>query len=142
MSTIKSTKEMVYDARSNKSAMIEIEVQGWNFQPTSKSYSVNVVDYALAIIQEPTYPDGMNSPVVMKDVITRRHIAQKSVSFSKAEIDILFSSLGDSIDITESFSDELDKIITQALLLVTQQDPIYRVAETGQVSVASDWEIK
>lgn len=142
MSTIKSTKEMVYDARSNKSAMIEIEVQGWTFNPTAKSYSVNVVDFALATTQQPTYPDGMSGSVVMKDFTTRQHIAQKSLAFNKEQIDGLFSALGDSIDITESFSDELDKIITQALLKITQDDPIYRVAETGQISTAFDWVIK
>lgn len=142
MSAIKSTKEMLYDSRSNKSGIIEIEVQGWTYRPSAKGYNVEITDYVIIESEEPTYPDGLGSPAVMKTVSRRNSISHKNLYYSKEQIDTLFQQLGNSVDITESFTNELDGLISQALLIITQTEPIYRVAETGQLSTATDWVLK
>lgn len=141
MAGIKSTKEMIYDARSNKSGMIEIDVQGWTYNPSNKSYSVRVSDSAITTTERTTY-DPITGEPKTEQVESKVYIAQKEVYYSGAQIDALFQGLGNNIDITESFTDELDSLISQALLLVTQQEPIYRLAEDGSISTAEDWILK
>ena len=57
MAGIKSTKEMIYDARSNDFGMIEIEIQGWTYEPAYQRFSVRITDFVVSsqISSNPVY---------------------------------------------------------------------------------------
>ena len=64
----------------------------------------------------------------------KRLINQKDVRYASEQIDTLFYLLQNPIELTESYTSEMDNLIVQALLYVTQQDTVYG-------SNANNWQI-
>jgi len=122
MAKIKSNVELVYDARNKKSGIVQIEISSWAYEPENNRYLVKVNDYVLEEIE-----------VEGEMVPAKKLIYSRQVVYSKTEIDGLFFMLQNPIELTESYSDEMDNLISMALLFVTQQDPVYGVAENWEI---------
>lgn len=120
MAKIRSTTELIYDNRNGHSGIIQLEIDGWEFRPTTNSYIARVNDYVITL-------DDQNNEV-------KKLITSKNMSYLSAEIDGLFYVLQNPIELTESYTSEMDNLISMALLYVTQQEPIYG-------SNANDWQI-
>lgn len=112
---IRSNKELVYNSRDNKTAIIEVYVAGWEFCPRENVYYAYIEDYA-----------------VIDDV--RYFISEKETAYPSDIINGLFNQINENINATDNFTDKLANLISQALLIVTQQNPIYG-------SEAQDWEL-
>lgn len=126
---IKSKTPLIYDARKQLSGEITVELVGWSYSPQTKSYSANVMNYVKTLIA----PEE-------DDVYDLQVIEQKTVIYGKEQIDQLFAALQNPIEVTESYTDEMDQLISTALLYVTQTD----LCENGTTIYGgqpSDWEI-
>lgn len=119
MSKIQSKRELVYDSRTQKKAIIQVEVVGWKYNPQEGIYYVSIGDYVLENIS---------------GVQARRFIGSKESIYSREQINGLFTQINNPINATDNFSDKLDDLISNALLAVTTQQPIYG-------SEADDWEM-
>jgi hypothetical protein len=124
MAKIRSTKELKYDSRNGNTGIIQLEISNWSFNPEQSQYVAKVSDYLL------TNEIDENEQVIE----VRKLIGTKDVRYASAQIDGLFYLLQNPIELTESYTSEMDLLISQALLYVTQQDPIYG-------SEATDWQI-
>lgn len=122
MAKIKSNVELIYDARNKKQGFLLIEISKWSYEPNNGRYTAKVNDYVLKTIDAEGVP-----------TISQQLISSKDVVYSKLQIDSLFSLLANPIELTESYSDEMDNLISMALLYVTQQDPVYGVAENWEI---------
>lgn len=122
MAKIRSTNQLVYDARGINQGIIQLEISEWSFKPEISAYIAKVNDY---VIQEEV--DENQQTIEIKKIINT-----KMVSYQSAQIDGLFYLLQNPIELTESYTSEMDLLISQALLYVTQQDPVYG-------SSANDW---
>lgn len=123
MATIQSKKELIYNSRNGKQGTVRVEISNWQYDVKNKMYKAIVNDYLVEQITEDE---------ISFEKLTQ--IESEPKVYPKAEIDALFYALQNPIEITESYTEEMDYLISQALLYVTQQDPIYS-------SEASDWEI-
>lgn len=122
MAKIKSNKVLTYDARNKKSGIIQIEISNWAFEPENNRYLAKVDDYVLEQIELEGVPTNV-----------KKLIYSRTVVYSKNQIDGLFYLLQNPIELTESYSDEMDNLIAMALLFITQQDPVYGESQ--------DWEL-
>ena len=128
MAKIRSTTELIYDSRNRNKGIIQLEISTWSFNPEISSYVAKVSDYVInneTIVNE----DETESTIEIKKLIN-----QKDVRYASEQIDALFYLLQNPIELTESYTSEMDNLIAQALLYVTQQDPVYG-------SNANNWEI-
>jgi hypothetical protein len=137
MAGIKSTKPMIYDARSSDSGMIQIDIQGWTYEPNDARYSVRTIDYV--VTEEITTFLIPGSTSLTYSYPMKTSISDKSVIYTKEKMDEIYTNFGNPIGLTDSFSGQLDYFIMQGLLASVQEDPIYRDAETGMVSLPEDW---
>lgn len=120
MAKIRSTTELIYDSRNGNQGIIQLEINGWIFEPENSRYIAKVNDYVISQDEE------------QNEIKT--YINTKQVTYASAQIDGLFYLLQNPIELTESYTNEMDLLISMALLYVTQQDPIYG-------STANQWEI-
>lgn len=121
MSKIRSTKELLYDSRNNRSAVIELEFQDWSYNASQNTYRTKVNDYA----------------IIENDA--RVLINQKDVVYPAEQIDILFDVLEKSITPNvDVFTEKLIDLIADCLLYVTVNDahPIYGSEPTDWIKVA------
>lgn len=121
MSKIKSIKELLYDSRNNRSAVIELEVQDWSYNSSQNTYKTKVNDYA--IIEN-------NARIL---------INQKDVVYPAEQIDTLFNVINKSIlPNTDVFTEKLTDLIADCLLYVTVNDtyPIYGSESTDWIKLA------
>jgi len=139
MAGIRSTVEMLYDSRDDKSGMIEIEIQGWNYSALSQIYNTRVVDFVVTT-QDITVPGLPGEPPTTQVQIVRSILSQRDVQYKKEKVDELFTAHGNPIDPDESLSASMEEFLSAAFLAVTQLDPPYRHAD-GTPSVAADWEV-
>lgn len=123
MARIQSNIPLIFDARKQSSGIIRVEITDWRYEVNNNRYSAVVTDFVI---------DQVNEDNVSFERQTQ--INSKIVIYPKSDIDALYLSLNNPIEITDSYSDELDKLISRALLQVTQDDPIYG-------SVANNWEL-
>lgn len=123
MATIQSKKELIYNSRTGKQGTVRVEIANWQYDVKNKIYTAIVNDYLVETI---------NEEEISFERLTQ--IESEAKVFPKEKIDALFLALQNPIEITESYTDEMDYLISQALLYVTQEDPIY-------LSEGSDWEI-
>ena len=124
MAKIRSTTELIYDSRNGNQGIIQLEISNWGFNPEQSQYLAKVSDY---VITTETNEENETFEV-------RRLINVKDVSYQSAQIDALFYLLQNPIGLTESYTSEMDNLIVQALLYVTQQDTVYG-------SNANNWQI-
>lgn len=124
---IRSTIPAVYALRSMISAIIEIAITDWRYDTVNEQYVATVEDYA--VIQDEN------------QVETKQLCNTKQVYYSNLEIDGLFSLLGNPILTNESYSSELKKLISSALLHVTKTD-LYDNGKTIYGLQPEEWELK
>lgn len=121
MSKIRSIKELLYDSRNNRSAVIELEVQDWSYNSSQNTYRTKVNDYA----------------IIENDA--RVLINQKDVVYPAEQIDALFNAIDKSIlPNTDVFTEKLTDLIADCLLYVTVNDthPIYGSEPTDWIKLA------
>lgn len=128
MAKIRSTTELIYDSRNGNQGIIQLEISNWSFNPETSSYNTKVSDFVIS-----------NENVVNEDFTettfeVKKFISSKEVRYESQQIDELFYLLQNPIELTESYTSEMDILIAQALLYVTQQNPIYG-------SSANQWQI-
>lgn len=123
MATIQSKKELLVKSRDGKRGIIRVEITNWRYDVKNKIYTATVTDNLVEQISE-------------EELSFERltFIESEDKPFPKEKIDALFWALQNPIEMTESYSEEMDYLISQALLRITQEAPIYE-------SEASDWEI-
>ena len=123
MAKIQSTTPLIYDARKNASGIIRVEISVWQYELNNSRYVAVVNDFLVENVTEENETFERLTP-----------ISSKNVFYPKADIDALFYLLNNPILVTESYSSEMDDLISIALLHVTQTDPIYS-------SVAENWQL-
>ena len=128
MAKIRSTTELIYDSRNGNQGIIQLEIDGWEFKPTTNTYLAKVNDY---VIEEIEIVDEENNTTIQE---VKKLINSKNLNYQSADIDGLFYLLQNPIELTESYTSEMDLLISMALLYVTQQYPIYG-------SNSNDWQI-
>lgn len=128
MAKIRSTTELIYDSRNCNKGIIQLEIDGWEFKPTTNTYLAKVNDY---VIEEIEIVDEENNTTIQE---VKKLINSKNLTYQSADIDGLFYLLQNPIELTESYTSEMDLLISMALLYVTQQSPIYG-------STANQWQI-
>ena len=128
MAKIRSTTELIYDSRNGNQGFIQLEIDGWEFKPTTNTYLAKVNDY---VIEEIEVFDEENNTTIQE---VKKLINSKNLNYQSADIDGLFYLLQNPIELTESYTSEMDLLISMALLYVTQQSPIYG-------SSANQWQI-
>ena len=128
MAKIRSTTELIYDSRNGHQGIIQLEIDGWEFKPTTNTYLAKVNDY---VIEEIEIVDEENNTTTQE---VKKLINSKNLNYQSADIDWLFYLLQNPIELTESYTSEVDLLISMALLYVTQQTPIYG-------SNSNDWQI-
>lgn len=105
---IRSIKPAIFTMRSQETAIIEIAITDWRYEPMGERYVATVEDYAVINDDE-----GIESKQLCNT---------KQVTYSNDEIDELFQMIGNPISIDESYSREVIKLIASALLYVTKND--------------------
>ncbi len=128
MAKIRSTTELIYDSRNGNQGIIQLEIDGWEFKPATNTYLAKVNDY---VIEEIEIVDEENNTTIQE---VKKLINSKNLNYQSADIDGLFYLLQNPIELTESYTSEMDSLISMALLCVTQQSPIYG-------SNSNDWQI-
>ncbi len=128
MAKIRSTTELIYDSRNGNQGIIQLEIDGWEFKPTTNTYLAKVNDY---VIEEIEIVDEENNTTIQE---VKKLINSKNLNYQSADIDGLFYLLQNPIELNESYTSEMDLLISMALLYVTQQSPIYG-------STANQWQI-
>ena len=51
MAKIRSTTELIYDSRNGNQGIIQLEIDGWEFKPTTNTYLAKVNDYVIEEIE-------------------------------------------------------------------------------------------
>lgn len=123
MAKIQSTTDLLYNARTGKRGIIRVEISNWQYDVNNKIYTAIVNDYVVEEVTEEELTYERLSPISSKNSV-----------YPKTAIDALFLALQNPIEITESYTDEMDYLISQALLFVTKSDPIFG-------STPDEWEI-
>ena len=123
MAKIRSTTELIYDSRNGNQGIIQLEIDGWEYKPTTNTYLAKVNDY---VIEEIEIVDEENNTTIQE---VKKLINSKNLNYQSADIDRLFYLLQNPIELTESYTSEMDLLISMALLYVTQQSPIYGSTE-------------
>lgn len=118
---IRSKIALNYDSRSQKSDTIYIAIRRWTYDQVSFIYNAEIVDY---VTQDGQYLE----------------INKKFKSFTKPEIDGLFTALNNSILPSESYSEEMDGLLTIGLLLDTQNN-LLSDGKTVYGGSPQNWEI-
>ena len=114
MAKIQSTTPLIFDARKQASGIIRVEISDWRYEVNNNRYTAVVNDFLIESVTEENETFERLTPINSKNVV-----------YPKADIDSLFFLLDNPIEMTESYSDEMDNLISMALLHVTQTDPIY-----------------
>lgn len=127
MVRVKSNIELVYNSRKQASGIIVIDIAQWQYDIAGGRYLAVVSDYVAVEVEVEV--EGVTETIEQLTLIS-----SKDVVYTKEQIDMLFYMLNNPIDITESYSGEMDDLISKALLYTTQTDPVYG-------SVAENWEI-
>lgn len=118
---IKSKVPLLYDSRSQVMDTIYISIKKWSYDPVKSSYLAVVTDY-------------------VKENNLYKPVAEKTKSFTKEEVDGLFSMLANSILPAESYSGEMDNLLTMSLLLDTQNN-LLPDGKTVYGGIPANWEI-
>jgi len=122
---VRSTVPLVYNTRDQKSAIIALKISDWTREEKFNRYKALVEDFIVTDVVDPQpgQPIKAYTPVNSKNVI-----------YTNQEIDDLFNYIAIPVEIGDSYSDKQQELLAAALLVVTQQLPIYG-------STAAQWEI-
>jgi hypothetical protein len=101
---IKSKVALSYSPRLLEKDTVYITIDKWNYEPIKGVYKASIIDY------------------VKNDKGGYEVINKKNKFFVKAQIDQVFKALNNPILTTESYSKEIDILLSKALLMETQMD--------------------
>lgn len=129
------TKAKAYTTRNGEECFIKLSIDDFNESKEKGGFNAIVTDTAVIFedIETPG-PTPEDPPIItstMKDVIV---LGKRAVYYPYANIDALFSQIGDPIEASENFSEQLTLLQGKALLIVTQLDPLYG-------TTAADWKL-
>ena len=122
---VRSTKPLIIDARNGEEAIVSLKVTGWTKECKNNRYRAEVSDSIVTDVEVPSIGAPLKS---------YKQFKSKTVFYSDAEIDDLFSQIGESITPDLSYSQKQSELIAKALLIITQETPIYG-------SSSEDWEL-
>lgn len=122
---VRSTVPLIYDARDQKSAFIALKISDWTREEKFNRFKAVVEDFIVTDVVDPQPGQPLKSytPINRKDVV-----------YTNQEIDNLFNFIAIPIEVGDSYSDKQQSLLANALLIVTQQKPIFG-------SNAGQWEI-
>ena len=118
---IKSNIPLMIDTRSQVKDTVYISIDQWVYSSKSQKYVAIVVDY-------------------VKEAGTFKEINKKVKSFSKEEVNGLFTMLNNPITIGENYSDEMDVVLLQGLIIDTQNN-LLPDGKTIYGGSPSNWQI-
>lgn len=118
---IKSKTALIYDSRKQISDTIYTAINEWSYVPKSSIYTATSIDYV-----------KQNGEFV--------EIDQKVSQFTSAQVDGLFVLLQNPILLTESYTSELNVLLTKALLHQIKTD-LNDNGKTIYGGNAVDWQI-
>lgn len=122
---VKSKIPLTIDARNGRKEIIALKVSSWNKELDKNRYRAIVSD--MIVIKE-THPMPGNTLNLYQTFNT------KEVFYKNEDINALFTQIGESITPDLSYSKKQDELIARALLIITQETPIYG-------SSSEDWEL-
>jgi hypothetical protein len=122
---VRSKKELIYDSRGNKSAIIALKITDWVRSAKFDRFTATVEDM---VVRDVVNPES-GSPQKTYEIISRKEVVK-----TNEDVNNLFNYIGIPIEIGDNFNEKIDYLIAQGLLIDTQTEPIYS-------SVAEDWEI-
>lgn len=122
---LRSTKELVYDSRDNKSAIIALKITDWVRSALNDRFTGTVEDYIVRDTGTTTAGEALKS---------YERIASKPIYRTNQEVNDLFNYVATPIEIGDNFNEKIDYIIVQGLMIDTQTAPVYG-------STPEDWEI-
>tara|TARA_R110000796_G_scaffold74629_5_gene167815 strand:- start:2504 stop:2911 length:408 start_codon:yes stop_codon:yes gene_type:complete len=129
------SKKAVYTTRDGDTCLISIEIDDFNEIKSRGGFNAIVTDKAVNYEDVETPGETESDPPIINTVLTEISVLnRKAVFYRYAEIDALFTAIGDPVEASESFSEQLNLLQARALLIVTQQAPLYG-------TTAADWEI-
>lgn len=113
---IRSNKKLIFSSERNIRGIVEREVIGFYQRKRYQSDIINVESRCNGVLRSSEY------------------------SYDFQKVDSLFKSIGDSIDTTESFNGELEKLCTIALHQITGSEGVF-LREDGTPATIEDWEM-
>jgi len=113
---IRSKINLIFSSERNVRGIIEREYIGFSQRKRYQSDIINVESRCNGIIRTSEY------------------------SYDFQKVDLLFKSIGNSIDTTESFNGELERLCTIALHQITGSEGVF-LREDGTPATIEDWEI-
>ena len=132
MSKIITTKEK-YFTRSGEPCLIAVEIL--SFTNTTSSYDLLISDTAVNWKQVEMPPVNAEDDPTFETVLTVvERIGNRQVHYSREEIDVLFAVVKESIDPKKGYTEQMNKLLGDALLIVTKAEPLYG-------TTAEEWEL-
>lgn len=122
---LRSTKELVYDSRDNKTGIIALKITDWVRSALNDRFTGTVEDYIVRDTGTTTVGEPLKS---------YEKIASKPIYRTNQEVNDLFNYVATPIEIGDNFNEKIDYIIVQGLMIDTQIAPVYG-------SAPEDWEI-
>lgn len=133
---IRSKIALNYDSRSQKKDTIYITINRWTYNPVSLTYDALIFDYVRQEIKQEVLEGQPKRP----STYSFTEINSKVKSYKLNEIDGLFAMLKNPILITESYSDEMNKLLITGLFIDTTTN-LFSDGKTVYGGNASDWEL-
>lgn len=129
------TNKNAYTTRDGVACFISLSIGDFNETKDEGGFNAIVTDAAEVYIDTEIPAEDPNDPPTIEPVLTHvEELKRRKVFYKYAEIDGLFTAIGDPIEASESFSQQLNALQGRALLIVTQTTPVYG-------TVAADWEL-
>ncbi|MEO2080596.1 MAG: hypothetical protein ABGW88_13630 [Leeuwenhoekiella sp.] len=129
------TKTELHNTRDGATCNIMIEISDFNESKEKRGFNAIVTDTAVKYVQEQIEPAESEEEPQFNTVLRNFGVLNRKAVFYPYElIDQLFTNINDPIVGTESFSNQLNQLQSKALLVVTQQTPIYG-------TTPEDWQI-
>jgi len=122
---VRSTVPLIYNTRDGKSAVIALKISDWTREEKFNRYKALVEDFIVTDVVDPQPGQPLK---------TYTPFNTKNVVYTNQEIDDLFDYIAIPVEIGDSYSDKQQELLANALLVVTQQLPIYG-------STSGQWEI-
>lgn len=113
---VRSTAALTYDSRDSKQAIIALKISDWTREEKLNRFKAVVEDFIVTDVVDPQPGQPLK---------TYTPFNRKNVVYTNQEIDELFAYIAKPIEISDSYSDKQQELLADALLIVTQQKPVY-----------------
>lgn len=133
---IRSKIALNYDSRSQKKDTIYITINRWTYNPVSLTYDALIFDY----IRQEHKQNAIEGQPKQPSSFSYVEIDSKVKSYTLQEIDGLFAMLKNPILITESYSNEMNKLLITGLFIDTTTN-VFEDGRTVYGGSKDDWEL-